>query len=110
MKGHHLGEFEELVLLAVQALGGGAYGAAIQALLERDTTRAIALGAVYAALDRLEDKGCLTSTVQPGTAVRGGRRRRAFALTLAGGQSLVELRRVRERLYRRSASPARGRA
>jgi DNA-binding PadR family transcriptional regulator len=110
MKGRHLGEFEELVLLAVQALGADAYGASIQQLLERETTRAVALGAVYAALDRLEDKRCLTSCTQPGTAVRGGRRRRAFALTPAGGERLADLRRLRERLYRRGAAPVRGRA
>ena len=109
MKGDHLGEFEELVLLAVQALeADAAYGASIQALLERETRRGVTLGAVYASLDRLEDKGCVTSTVIAGTPVRGGRSRRVFTTTPAGTRTLASLRRVRARLY--DARPARSRS
>jgi DNA-binding PadR family transcriptional regulator len=108
MKGDHLGEFEELVLLAVQAIDdAAAYGASIQALLERETRRGITLGAVYASLDRLEGKGCVTSTVTAGTPVRGGRSRRVFTMTPAGTRALTSLRRLRARLY--DARPARER-
>lgn len=108
MKGDHIGEFEELVLLAVQGLGQDAYGASIQQLLERETTRTVVLGAVYAALDRLEDKGHVTSAVRPGTAVRGGRSRRVFTITPSGKRTLASLRDLRSRLY--DTRPARGRS
>ena len=99
MKGDHTGEFEELVLLAIHGLGDQAYGVSVQQLLERETTRDVSLGAVYAALDRLEKKGLLRSEVVPGTPVRGGRSRRALSLTPQGVRTLAALRRVRERLY-----------
>jgi len=110
MKGDHIGEFEELVLLAVQALGGDAYGVAVQGLLERETTRPVSIGAVYAALDRLEAKGLVRSRVTAGTPVRGGRSRRAFTPTQAGLRALATVRRVRERLARAAHGPARGRS
>jgi DNA-binding PadR family transcriptional regulator len=99
MKGDHIGEFEEFVLLAVHGLGGDAYGASVQDLLERETTRSVSLGAVYAALDRLEQKGLLRSGIAPGTAVRGGRSRRVFVLTPRGVKTLDALRGIRARLY-----------
>jgi len=111
MKGDHVGEFEELVLLAVHGLSPEAYGVSVQQLLDRETARGVSLGAVYAALDRLEDKGLLRSAMTAGTALRGGRSRRLFALTARGVDSLEDLRRLRERLYRSAATrPARGRA
>jgi PadR family transcriptional regulator len=99
MKGDHIGEFEELVLLAIHGLGAGAYGLAVHQLLERETTRPVSLGAVYAALDRLEDKALVRSAMTDGTPVRGGRRRRAFALSREGVRAIEDIRRVRERLY-----------
>jgi len=100
MKGDHLGEFEELVLLAVSGLGHAAYGVSVQALLERETSRGVSLGAVYAALDRLETKGLLMSAIAPGAATRGGRSRRVFTATPMAAHTLETLRRLRERLYR----------
>lgn len=108
MKGDHLGEFEEFVLLTVQALGNGAYGVSVQQLLERESARDVSLGAVYAALDRLEDKGLLRSTMTPGTSVRGGRSRRSFVVTPPGLRALTVVRRVRERLYQVAQPPALG--
>ncbi|HWB30607.1 MAG TPA: PadR family transcriptional regulator [Vicinamibacterales bacterium] len=99
MKGDHVGEFEELVLLALHGLRGEAYGVAIQQLLEKETHRSVSLGAVYAALERLEGKGLARSTSAPGTPMRGGRSRRLFELTADGLRSLDAMRRVRERLY-----------
>jgi PadR family transcriptional regulator PadR len=100
MKGHHVGEFEELVLLAIQHLGDEAYGASIQRLLERETSRDVSIGAVYAALDRLEGKGLARSRTTAGTPVRGGRSRRSFALLAKGVRTIEEMRRVRDRLWR----------
>lgn len=105
MKGDHLGEFEELVLLAVHGLGESAYGVGVKTLLEQETRRDVSIGAVYAALDRLEAKGLVRSAMVEGTPVRGGRSRRVFLVTPAGARSLDTVRRVRERLY--SAAPSR---
>lgn len=105
MKGDHLGEFEELVLLVVRRLGDGAYGLAIRSCLDRETSRDVSIGAVYASLDRLEDKGLVTSAMTEGTAVRGGRSRRSFTLTRDGERTLRALHDVRERLWREA--PAR---
>lgn len=107
MKGDHIGEFEELVLLGVQALAEDAYGVPVQQLLERETTRRVSLGAVYAALDRLEAKGLLRSRMAAGTPTRGGRRRRAFLVTVAGRRAVAEMQRVRARLWSIAPRPAR---
>jgi DNA-binding PadR family transcriptional regulator len=110
MKGAHLGEFEEFVLLAVHGLADEAYGSAVQRLLERETDRSVSLGAVYAALDRLEVKGLLRSEEVAGTPTRGGRRRRQFRLTSPGARAIDTVRAVRERLYRAAPTgPARTR-
>ena len=107
MKGDHIGEFEELVLLAVAALGDEAYGVSIKERLDRETRRDISIGAVYAALDRLEGKWLVESRETPGPAARGGRRRRSFATTATGRRTLRDMRALRERLWR--ATPVRGR-
>jgi DNA-binding PadR family transcriptional regulator len=99
MKGDHLGEFEELVLLAVRALGAEAYGVSVRRVVANETRRSISLGSVYAALDRLEKKGLLRSRVVPGTAMRGGRSRRAFQPTAEAARTLETVRRIRDRLY-----------
>lgn len=100
MKGSHIGEFEELTLLAVAGLGDEAYGVAIKEMLDRETSRDVSIGAVYAALDRLEDKGLVSSGDVQGAAVRNGRRRRSFAVTPRGHRALREMRAVRDRLWR----------
>jgi DNA-binding PadR family transcriptional regulator len=107
MKGDHIGEFEELVLLAVLALADDAYGVAVQGRLEQETTRSVSIGAVYAALDRLEAKGLVRSKMTAGTPVRGGRSRRAFTPTPAGLRALGEIQRVRERLWRAARAAVR---
>ena len=61
MKGERLGEFEEFTLLAVRALGDQTYAVPIQKYVEKATARAVSLGAIYAALGRLEAKGFLRS-------------------------------------------------
>jgi PadR family transcriptional regulator PadR len=108
MKGDHCGEFEELVLLVVHALGTDAHRASVRRLLERETTRSISTGAVYAALERLEHKGLVISAIHAGATTIGGRRRKVFTLSIVGTRTLASLRRLRTRLYH--ARPARARA
>jgi DNA-binding PadR family transcriptional regulator len=83
-----LGEFEVIVLMAVLHLDQAAYGSTIRDEIERRTGRAVARGAVYITLDRLEEKGLLTS--RPGDSVpgRGGRPRRLFRVTAPGVRSV----------------------
>ncbi len=100
MKGRHIGEFEELVLLAVHSIDGDAYGVSLQERLEGLLERSISIGAVYAALDRLERKGHVSSWIGEATGERGGRRKRLFAVTPAGVATLKRMRRVRERIWR----------
>ena len=99
MKGERLGEFEEIVLLAAYGLGKHAYGVTIQQRLERAIDRRATIGAVYAALDRLERKRYLTSRVGGATHERGGRRKRYFRLTKAGVKALEAMRADREQMW-----------
>jgi DNA-binding PadR family transcriptional regulator len=108
VKGDKLGEFEEFALLAVHALGEGSYGAPIQQYMERHTGRVVTMGAVYAALVRLEDKGYVRSVLGDVTPVRGGKRKRQYEATSAGIKALHELKRARERIWQ--AIESRGRA
>jgi PadR family transcriptional regulator PadR len=100
MKGERLGEFEELILLAVCNLRDNAYGVTIQETLDREAGRPVSVGAVYAALDRLERKGYVSSWVGGATDERGGRRKRYYRATNAGFDAVAEMREVRERLWR----------
>lgn len=104
MKRTYLGEFEEVVLLTVAVLGEGAYGVAITDELDRQTGRAVSISAVHAALHRLQEKGMLSSYLGDATAERGGRRKRFFTLTATGRKALLDVKQVREELWR-SLSP-----
>lgn len=88
-----LGTFELAALLAVARLGGDAYGLAVRRDLAQRTGRDYSVGAVYTTLQRLEDKGLLTSRASEPLPVRGGRSRRHFALTGAGAQALRDAER-----------------
>jgi PadR family transcriptional regulator, regulatory protein PadR len=103
-----LGDLEEIALLVVIALGDAAYGVAVQQRIEADARRRIALGSVYAALDRLERRGYLRSAFGEATAERGGRRKRIFEATPAAVRALTDLKRTRDRLWR-AAEAAEGR-
>ena len=83
MKGERLGEFEEFTLLAVRALGDHTYAVPVQQFVEDATGRNVSLGAVYAALARLESKGFVRSSMAAATARRGGKSRRLYEVTLA---------------------------
>jgi DNA-binding PadR family transcriptional regulator len=95
-----LGEFEQLLLLAVLRLRDEAFGSRIGTELEEKAGRRVSRGALYSSLDRLEGKGFLEWEVEPPTAERGGHPARCFALTPAGLGALRE----HQRAYRRLAA------
>jgi PadR family transcriptional regulator PadR len=80
----HAGEFEVLVMMAVQRLGDDAYGITIRSELERETSRTITLGTIYKTLMRLESKGYLRSRTSPPMAERGGRRKKLYEVSPTG--------------------------
>ena len=80
----YLGEFEYAVLLAILHLDQEAYAVPVRELIEERTSRPVARGALYTALDRLEAKGCLRSRMGESTEERGGKARRYFTVTAAG--------------------------
>ncbi|HEY3885983.1 MAG TPA: helix-turn-helix transcriptional regulator [Vicinamibacterales bacterium] len=96
----HLGELEQIVLLAVWRLGEGAYTAPILDEIKEQTGRSLARGALYTALDRLERKGCLRSRVGEALPERGGRPRRYFTVTPAAVRALKDSRQALLRLWR----------
>lgn len=71
--------------------------------LEQQTGRTVTTGAVHAALQRLENKGMVTSQMGEATAERGGRRKRIFKVTVAGSRVLHEVKEVRDNLWSRVA-------
>jgi DNA-binding PadR family transcriptional regulator len=85
-----LGDFKQLVLLALLRLGTGAYGATIRREIERRTGRTLSIGAVYVTLGRLESKGFLLSRIGVPIAERGGRRRKHVALLPAGRRAVAQ--------------------
>ena len=91
-KRSYLGEMELMVLLAVVRLGDGAYGVPISQELLTLAGREVALGSIYAALDRLEQKGLVTSLLGDPTPERGGRAKRYFRVTPAGVRALTMTR------------------
>lgn len=84
----HLGEFEQLILLALLRLGDDAYGVTVREEIHRRTGRDVAQGAVYTALNRLAERGFVSSHVGETTPDRGGRRRKYYALEQAGARAL----------------------
>jgi len=84
----HLGEFEQIVLLAILRLGQEAYGVPIRIEIERRTGRAVTVGALYRTLDRLEDKGYISSAFSQPTPERGGRSKRYFTVRPRGLRTL----------------------
>lgn len=98
-KGDFLGEFEQVVLLAVARLGEEGYGVTVRREIEERTGREVSVGAVYATLDRLESKGLLRSWEGEPTPVRGGRARRHFAVEPVGVRALRETRSMMASLW-----------
>src|SRR5689334_12472752 len=99
-RGGYLGEFELMVLLALMRLGDDAYGVPISREIEQRSGREVALGSVYAALERLEEKGLVASTLGDPTAERGGRAKRYFRITESGLRGVRETQRALVNLWR----------
>jgi PadR family transcriptional regulator PadR len=87
-KQDHLGEFEQLVLLAILRLGKNAYGMPIRREIEERADRTTSVGALYLTLERLEGKGFVRSELGEVTRERGGRAKRFFSLSASGSQAL----------------------
>ena len=99
MKGTYLGEFEELVLLAVAVLAGDAYGVSIGTLIEEESDRSVTISTIHNVLYRLEKKGYVKSELGGATAERGGRNKRLFTITSSGRISLEQSREIRNKLW-----------
>ncbi|HVL67386.1 MAG TPA: PadR family transcriptional regulator [Vicinamibacterales bacterium] len=100
MSRHALGEFEQMVLLAILHLGDGAYGVPIVDEIQRRTGRTVAPAAVYIALRRLEQKGFVSSWMSESTPERGGKARLCVKVTRAGVESLREARRALDGMWK----------
>lgn len=83
-----VGEFEQLLLLAILRLGDDAYGVEIRRAIEERTGRSISAGAVYTALSRLEGREMVRSRVGETAPERSGQRRRYYALTPEGAAAV----------------------
>jgi len=93
MTSHSIGALELAALLSVARLGDDAYGVAIRRDLAERLSRDYSVGAIYTTLQRLENKGLLTSYIGGPLPVRGGRSRRHFQVTQAGSRALREAQR-----------------
>lgn len=96
-KGKYLGEFEQMVLLALVRLGQSGYGMTVRREIQATTGRDASIGSVYATLERLETKGLLRSVHSDPEPERGGKPRRTFSVTPTG---LTALEESRDRLAR----------
>jgi PadR family transcriptional regulator PadR len=95
-----LGGFELLVLLALIRLGDEAYGVPISEAIEESSGRNVALGSVYITLERLENKGFVSSALGEPTAVRGGRAKTYFRITAKGLREVRQAQRTLIKLWR----------
>jgi PadR family transcriptional regulator len=100
MRDHYLGEFEQIVLLAVIRLGDKAYGVPIRREIEERVGRKVTVGALYSTLDRLEAKGYVSSWFADPTAERGGRSRRYFRVEPLGAEALARAKEMLERMWK----------
>ena len=99
MSGKSIGEFEELVLLAVCILDGSGYGISVKKEVEKHSGRKILLGAVHITLYRLQDKGMLKSELGGNEEKRGNRRKRLFKITKKGISYLKASQDVRQKMW-----------
>jgi PadR family transcriptional regulator len=97
-KGSYLGEFEQHVLSALLRLRGNAYGVTIRREIVERTGRDVAVGAIYATLDRLEAKGFVSSRLGEATPERGGRAKRYFKIEAPGERALEDSWRMSDRM------------
>ena len=99
MKGTHLGEFEELVLLVVGILKGEAYGIIVMDEIKQHTGRKTSISTIHTTLARLEKKGFIASRVGGASPTRGGRSKRIYQITAEGQQALEHVKVQREKLW-----------
>ena len=95
----YLGNLELMVLLALIRLGEDAYGVPISREIEEKSGREVALGSVYATLERLEEKGLVSSDLGEPTPERGGRAKKYFRVTARGLREVRETQRALKRLW-----------
>jgi DNA-binding PadR family transcriptional regulator len=84
----YLGELEQMLLLVILQLNDEAYGVTIRRTLFERAARDVSLATVYTTLDRLEQKGCVTTRMGEPTAERGGRRKRYYRVSVVGMRTL----------------------
>lgn len=96
----HLGELEQVLLLALAQLGDEAYGTSIGRLIADRTGRVLSPGAIYTALDRLERRGLIVSRWGDPTPERGGKRKRHYRLRAAGVSAIRDAQRVLAQMAR----------
>jgi PadR family transcriptional regulator PadR len=99
-KGQNLGEFEQMVMLAIIRLDDNAYGMEVRLELSTTAGREVSIGTVYGTLERLEEKGYVSSWRADPEAVRGGRARRYFVIEEAGQEALVRSRKMLASMWR----------
>ena len=104
MKASNLGEFEEIVLLAMCVLNNEAYGVSITDEINAQVKRPVHLSAVHTALYRLEEKEFVVSHLGGATNERGGRRKRLYKVTAAGQRALLEAHNLRQQFWVRIPS------
>jgi DNA-binding PadR family transcriptional regulator len=95
---NYIGEFEELVLLAILHQSDNAYGVTIHEALEEATNRSITIGSLYTTLSRLEEKGLVESWTGEPTAERGGRAKRHYRVKGSAQTLLKDVQAARQRL------------
>jgi DNA-binding PadR family transcriptional regulator len=95
-----ISNFELMVMLALIRLGDEAYGVPISLEIEEQSGRDVALGSVYAALERLHNRGMVTSSVGEPTAERGGRAKRYFKVTGKGMKVIQETQLTLTRMWK----------
>ena len=100
MKEYQLGEFEEIVVLAIGILYGEAYSVAIKDEIESRLSRSVSMGALHTALRRMEDKGYLRSYAGEATEERAGRPKRYFEITALGKKAVQHAKSTRDELWK----------
>lgn len=99
MKRAQLGEFEEIVMLAVGILSEGAYGVSVKKEIEERLSRNVSVGALQSALKRLEEKGFLKSKEGESSKERAGRPKKFFTITAEGKKALELARNTRNSMW-----------
>lgn len=99
-KNNHLSTHELMTLLAIVRLGKDAYGVPISREIEAQSGREVAVSGIYAALERLEDRGLITAALGEATPQRGGRAKTYFQVTADGLREIHTAKRALTNLWR----------